>query len=448
MLKRIGSVVLAIIVLAGLGLLIHHQYQAALEEKVLAAKQRRKSLPPLLVKVEAVGTGPIAESLQLTGTVESRSQATVFSMVPGTVKRIRVKEGQWVKKGQILAQLKAWKMVLGVRQARTGLALARANLFQMELTYRRMKALYKDGAIPKAQFDQVATGYKAAQLQVKQAEAGVGLAESQRSDAIIRAPISGVVLKKFVSRGDVSSAAAMMKTSPIVVIADVSRVKVKVSIVEKDLGRVHVGQEAAVTVDAYPGRIFRGKVTQMGAMVDPMTRTAEVTVEVSNPLAAAKPVARTAPRAGRRVSSHRRRGHHGHSRGSSENRAGERLLKVGMFARVSIVIAKRDRTLVVSRDAIMGAAGSEHAFVVEAGKARRRKVVLGLHRKNRVEVLQGLRDGDRLIVLGQRGLEDGQPVRVSSTSEQPTDRGHAADSAVEGSRERPPAATPVRRQMP
>ena len=294
----------------------------------------------------------------------------------------------------------------------------------------------------------MATGYRAAKLQVKQAEAGVGLAESQRSDATIRAPISGVVLKKFVSRGDVSSAAAMMKTSPIVVIADVSRVKVKVPIVEKHLGRVHVGQDATLTVDAYPGRIFRGKVTQIGAMVDPMTRTSEVTVEIPNPLADSKPGAHRAPKSGQRVSSKRRRGHHDRGRGSSENRAGARLLKVGMFARVSIVVAKRDQTIVVPRDAIIGAAGSEHAFVVEAGKARRRKVVLGLHWKNRVEVLQGLRQGDLLIVLGQRGIEDGQPVRVSSTSEQSSDGTHAADGSGEGSEERPPAATPIRRQMP
>ncbi len=393
MLKRIGSVTLALVFLAGLGGVIYHQINAAQVKKARAAKKSRRIPPAVLVEVETVKSGPIQVVLRLNGTMEARTQATVFSMVPGVVKKLKVSEGDIVKKGQLLARLDAYKMVLAVQQARAGRAMARVNQAQMKLTYRRMKALYKQGALPKAQFDKVEAGYKAAGLQVSQANAGVGLAGSQLADAYIRAPIAGTVLKKFMSLGDLSSAAGMMKTSPLLIIADVSRLKVRVHVVEKDLGRVHVGQPASLTVDTYPGRTFRGRVTEIGTMVDPMTRTAEVTVEIPNPFRENKTIGKKANQEG-----------------------GDRLLKVGMFARVAVRVGERKSVLVVPRDVVLGAAGSEHVFVVQGGKARRRKVVLGLNDGKRVEIMRGLRAGDRLVVLGQRLLRADEPVRVAAAS--------------------------------
>lgn len=409
MLKKIGSVAASITMLGVLGFVIWHQFNASTERKAKASRRSHRSTQSLLVEAATVKSGPIRETLSLTGTVEPKAQSVVFSMVPGVVRRMKIKEGQYVKKGEVLAQLDGYKMVLAAEQARAARALATVNVAQMTATYKRMKALYEAKALPKAKFEQVEAGYRAAKVQLRQAKTGVATAGAYLSDAFIRAPISGVVLKKMVNQGDLTSSAGMMKTSPLLMIADVDTVKIKVSVAEKDLARVLIGQRATLRVDAYPARVFSGKVTEIGEMVDPMTRTIPVTVEVPNSevkLQASKNAAKK-----------------------------RRLLKVGMFARVVIVVAEEPNAVVIDIDTVLGKAGRHYVFVVKAGQAQRRQVVLGLKEALKVQVRKGLSVGDRLIVLGHRLVRNGQPVRIGSMPE-----------AVRSGDE--PKATPVEKAGP
>jgi membrane fusion protein (multidrug efflux system) len=136
---------------------------------------------------------------------------------------------------------------------------------------------------------------------------------------------------------------------------------------------VRTGQPVAVRVDAYPGRAFTGKVAAVGLAADPRVRTFTVKVRVSNP---------------------------------------EHLLRPGMFARGEITVERREQVLVVPRDAVVTVDGQTSIFLAAGGKARARRIRLGLTNGARVEVLSGLQKGESVIVAGQSGLVDGTPVLV------------------------------------
>ncbi len=383
--KTIGIIAAVLIPsLAGVG--GFWQYRSWAHAKASPASKKTKS-DRTLVRVQEVRRATVQDQLHVTGTIVPRRKATVFSLVPGVVRRLKVQEGQTVKKGQILARLDGYKMVLALQQARANQRLAKLKLSQTRTTFKRMRALKKTGAIAQARFDDVETAFKAAQLQVTQARTGVGMAGARLSDAVIRAPIDGVVLKRVVEQGDLMSSAQAMKSSPLLVIADVSVMKVEVTVAEKDLGRVRRGQTAVATVDAYPAHLFVGKVTRISETVDPVTRTATVTVEVPNRTLAGAVADRT-----QRV----------------------RPLKAGMFARVNIAVSVLNEAVVVPVDTLLGPYETPHVLLVKDHKVVRRGVTVGIRSRGQAQIIRGLTGGEQLIVLGHRMVRVGQPVQAGS----------------------------------
>jgi RND family efflux transporter MFP subunit len=148
-------------------------------------------------------------------------------------------------------------------------------------------------------------------------------------------------------------------------------VHIGLDVSETDLARVKPGQTVALRVDAYPDRGFTGTVVEVGQAADPRVRVFKVKVAVANP---------------------------------------DHLLKPGMFARGTITTGQRAQALVIPRDAVTTENGQSTVFIAEAGKARTRKVRLGMMSGPVVEVLEGLAKGDAVIVVGQSGLTDGTPV--------------------------------------
>ncbi len=384
--RRTIGITVAILVSTIAGIGGYWQYRSWARTKRAGVSTKATS-ERTLVRVEEVRRVTVQDRLHVTGTIAPRRKATVFSLVPGVVRRLEVQEGQTVKKGQILARLDGYKMVLAVQQARANRRLAKLKLSQTRTTFGRMRALKKMGAITQSQFDDVETAYKAAQLRVTQAQTGVGMAGARLSDALIRAPIDGVVIKRVVEQGDLMSSAQAMKSSPLLVIADVNVMKVEVTVAEKDLGRVHKGQTATATVDAYPTHLFVGKVTRISEMVDPVTRTANVTLEVQNRTIAGAVAARSV-----RV----------------------RPLKAGMFARVNIVVSTLKEAVVVPVDTLLGAHESPHVFLVRDHKAVRQPVTVGIRSRGQAQIIRGLTGGEQLIVLGHRMVRMGQPVQAGS----------------------------------
>ncbi len=205
-----------------------------------------------------------------------------------------------------------------------------------------------------------------ARAQAAQARAAIAFARLQLANATITSPLSGTVTHRSVSPGDLAGPGRSLIT-----VAQIDRVDAVLDVSETDLGRVKVGQPVTVRVDAYADRTFDGTVRGIGQAADSRSRTFLVKVAVENP---------------------------------------RHLLRPGMFVQGEIVTDRRERTLVIPRDAVISSNGRTAVFVVTAGKARVHPVQLGLTSGVIVEVLWGLTQGDAVVVAGLSGLADGTPV--------------------------------------
>jgi RND family efflux transporter MFP subunit len=250
--------------------------------------------------------------------------------------------------------------------------MAKANLTNMESNYKRLEKLRNDKAIPEKMWDDIQAGVSAAKGQLEQVQGLVNLANSQVSDARIVATIDGIIAKKHIDQGEVVVSAQMMKQAPIVTIVDMDVVKVLIGITEKDIEKIKKGMDAEVTVDAWPGKVFHGKVTNIAPIVNPMNRTIEVELQI-------------------------------------ENRSG--ALKPGMFARVQIITDVHENSVLIPLDAVIDSESGKNVFVVEGQKAVRRDIKTGFLESTRLEVTNGLKGGEELVVLGQQRLKDGVKVK-------------------------------------
>ena len=200
--------------------------------------------------------------------------------------------------------------------------------------------------------------------------------------APVEAPIEGVVGRIYVDRG-----MSIAPQTPLALIVDMNRVKVIVDVPERKLPRVIKGQRAEILVDAYPEEVFRGDVTMVSPVVDIVSRRAPVEITIPNP---------------------------------------EHKLKPGMFARVRIITAEREDTLIIPREAVLVREGKEMVYIVDLSLcldlrqqiyrgeavAKIRKVETGIIAEDKVEIISGIELGDKVIIEGHLGLKDGARVRV------------------------------------
>jgi len=211
--------------------------------------------------------------------------------------------------------------------------------------------------------------------QIRKAEATVRLAEINLKNATIRAPINGIISKRFLDQG-----AFVTTTAPLIRIVAMDVVKVAVPVVEGELAQIRPGSHAEIRVDTYPDELFRGSVVRISPTVDAQTRTADVEIQVGN---------------------------HDHR------------LKPGMFARASLIVQRRDGVLLLSKDSLLREKGASRVFVHDNGKASLKEIMLGLEGEQYIEVLKGLQEGDEVIVAGHYELTDGMPVHVIRSHENP-----------------------------
>lgn len=289
-----------------------------------------------------------------TATLEAEADADVIAKVGGEVRRILVEEGDRVRAGQVLA-------VLDDRQLRLQAAQARAALAKSERDFNRQVELHQKGLVASGAFDNL-------KYDLDNQRAADDLARLNLSYSEIRAPFAGLVSARHVKMGqEIAVGAKVFRvTDPI-------PLKASVFVPERELARLKPGQSASVGVDALAGRSFPAVVKLVSPTVDAATATFKVTLEVRDPQGDLKP---------------------------------------GMFARVGIVFERRADALTIPRTALLDTDGASNVFIVSGGKAEQRALKVGLSNAGRIEVLEGLKGAEQVVVVGQNGLKDGNPVRV------------------------------------
>lgn len=357
---------------------------------------------PSLPGVE-VTPRPLVQTVVATGRVAAVSRAQVGSQVTGVVLERRVKEGDVVQAGDILAVLRADDLEAALKEAQAALAQlqestrpqaqaalreAEARLAQTSREARRRRSLFQQRAISREEMEQAIeaetialTATEQARLIVQSLVAGnpneaaararVASARAQLEKTTIRAEVAGTVLTRNVEPGDV--------VQPGRVLFDIARdgdTEVLVPLDEKNLGVLALGQSAMCIADAYPTRPFSATVTFIAPSVDPQRGTVDIRLTVVPP---------------------------------------PEFLRQDMTVSVNVETGQRDRAIVVPNDALAVVEGDRaELWAIVDGRATRRKIQLGLRGLAQTEVTAGLQAGDWILADPQADVDEGRRVRVES----------------------------------
>lgn len=214
------------------------------------------------LETEKPEMGEISNSITATGTIQPVDTVAVGTQVSGIIKNIYVDFNSTVKKGQLLATLDPDLLQFQSQQIKANLQNAKSNLAYNEININRQSQLYKVGAISKADYDNATNQYNAAKAQVGSVNAQLSTANKNLSLTNIYSPIDGTVLNRNVSEGQ--TVASSFSTPTLFSIAkDLTKMRVRASVDEADIGNVKVGQKATFTVDAFPDETFDGQVSEV-----------------------------------------------------------------------------------------------------------------------------------------------------------------------------------------
>jgi membrane fusion protein (multidrug efflux system) len=321
-----------------------------------AKDDKDKAEAAIPVEVTKPVRGEMLAMYSGTATLEAEADAEIIAKVGGEVRRILVEEGDPVKAGQILA-------ILDDRQLRLQAAQTRAALAKSERDFNRQVELHEKGLVSAGAFE----GLK---YDLDNHRAANDIASLNLSYSEIRAPFAGIVSGRHVKLGqEIAIGTSLFR------VTDPTPLKAAVYVPERELARLKTGQAASISVDALAGRSFPAIVRLVAPTVDAATATFKVTLEVTDPKGDLKP---------------------------------------GMFSRVGIVFERRTEALTIPRIALLDTDGAANVFLVTAGKAEQRSIKTGLSNSGKVEVTEGLTGTEQVVVVGQNGLKDGNPVRVVS----------------------------------
>ncbi|HZZ36475.1 MAG TPA: efflux RND transporter periplasmic adaptor subunit [Caulobacteraceae bacterium] len=306
-----------------------------------------------------VGVRTFTDRVQVLGAAKGRQSVTLTSNATELVTGVRFRDGQAVRKGQVLVDLQAREEDAAVQQARANLQLAQAN-------YARWQALDAKGFAPKATVDL----YKA---QLVQAQAALATARSRRMDRAIRAPFSGVV-----GLSDVAPGALINPGTPIVSLDDIAVIRVDFDIPDRYLPLMRLGAPIVATSDSYPNVTFDGVIAQFDTRVNEQTRSIRARAELPN--------------------------HTGQ-------------LRPGMLMRVAI--EQGSRQVIAAPEAAVQYSGDQPYVYVIANKngrmlAVQRPVTAGANQDGFIEIKAGLTAGETIVADGLNKVQPNQPVRLAS----------------------------------
>jgi RND family efflux transporter MFP subunit len=336
----------------------------------------------LTVQVMPVRLATVEERSELVGSLMPHNQVEIRARVSGYITALPYDVGDEVAAGRDVVFLDDSEQQELVATAQSALSVAQAELAAStaehalaEQTLKRQRDLRASGAGTEQQLEAAegAVNIAAAridlnQAKVTQAESALRSAKLGLQDLRMPAPIDGVVGRRFVDVGNLAQPA-----TPLLLLVDLATVETIVHVVERDYGRVKLGQRADICVDACPDETFQGEVTRIAPVVDPETRTAAVHIAIPNPTG---------------------------------------VLKPGMHARVAIVFQSRSGSRVAPIDAVVQTAEGASVFVVAGDPpvVERREVRTGMNDGEVVEILEGLSRNERVVTLGNRLVQHGQRV--------------------------------------
>ncbi len=346
------SIAIAVICAAWAIYATQHKPSAGGAAPPVAAGPGARAAAPALVSTAPVRSERLSQKLEALGNARANESVDISTKISNIVTAVMFRDGERVKRGQVLVQLDD-------AQARADVAAADAALTESQAQFNRSRELLSTQALSKSQFDQLEATLKANR-------ARLAAANARREDTLIRAPFSGRVGLRRVSVGTLISPGDVITT-----LDDTSVIKLDFSVPENFVASLREGLAVRASAPAFPGRTFTGKVASIDSRVDMNTRSVTVRALLAND---------------------------------------DGVLKPGMFLNVALANDERD-ALVIPEEALTPEAERQYVFVVADGKAQRREVRIGGRRPGSVEIVAGLQAGEQVIVEGTQKVRDGAPVK-------------------------------------
>ena len=378
---------------------------ASQAEVVTATSDIKRDESLLPVRVALVTREDMVETIKSPGEAITEKMATVRAKATGTIKNLRVREGQYVLPGQILVEMddREFRLRLDQKEAHRLRCLSelfldkqfqdpekkndaedgsQAVIRQAEEGFNRASELFCKGLLSMEKFEQAKREYDwlviksgerkdevmASAKGLTQAEIEVRLAQMDLEKTVIRAPFAGIITDLRVSPQENIEAGRELFT-----LVNLREIKVRARVLESEIGRISVGREADLKFIALPKKVFAGKIEAISPVINPEERTCAVYILVAN----------------------------------SGNE-----IKPGMQAEVEVAAERYKDKLLIPQEAVLVRSGRKLVFVVEEGTAKWRYIETGLENEDFAEVLAGVSEGEQVIVEGHFALIHEARVRI------------------------------------
>ena len=356
-------------------------------EALFSKAQNGNGSQPAAVKIQTVkADNVVRESIVQNTSIDAVDRVKILPRVTGRLKNLYVLRGDTVKKGQTVAILEHDQQDALIDSVRAQVASAKADsekakaeMMNAKTNLDRYARLVKEGFSTQQQYDSIETAYtsakasyNAALAREKQAAAELERVSSAKADYIMVAPIDVTVLDDC----SLTTGAMISPSSPLLDIADLSRLKATLKVPESKIFSVRPGMPVILRFDALPNEEFIGEVTRIDQYVDPSTRTSSVEIELDNKKTGGK-------------------------------------LRPGMFGQASIIEREIENAVLIPENALHESEKGFYVLLEENGIARLREVSTGVRQGSMIHITKGLNEGDRVIIFGGNTLNDGDRVTVS-----------------------------------
>ena len=405
--KKILIISLIVIVIAVLTFFIFFRGKPNESEEAsaqdTAEKARKVRETPLPVKVVEAQIGDLIIKLKSPGEAVTNMKINMKAEVAGVIKSLNVEESKHVKKGELLVELDDEKYRLDLEQeeatrlkvlsellvekrfaepGETRSGPYREKIKKAKDDYEEARRRFRSGLISKAEFEKASTEYELSLIESGEKKEEIRAAAKGLTQAEIRVKAAQMILEKTKIKAPFSGIIHDIKVSPkehvtsgreLFTLVNIDRIRVHAKVLESEIGKMKVGREVDLKFSAYPGKIFKGEVKAISPVINPQDKTCNVIIDVANP---------------------------------------EKEIKPGMHVEVEIAAEIHKDKLLIPQDAVLVRSGRKLAFVVEEGLAKWRYIDVGLENEDYAEVLDGVKEGESVIIEGHFTLAHDARVRI------------------------------------
>ncbi len=322
------------------------------------------------VDIEAgeVTNAELVQAIYATGFVEADAVANLSAECSGTVSYVGVLEGQHVSAGQKILQFDSLQPQLAVREAKAALAEQQALARDNRLRSARKKNLFTEGAISRQELEEAEKNSVQAEELLRQKSLQVKMREDDLKKLTVTAPFPGIMTLQNVKQGDYVTINTLVAR-----VVDPSRYMVSVEVDELDIPRIRNGQSATVAFDAYPEKRFSALVSRIVPQTDRVTKTSRIYLTLSNP---------------------------------PDN------IQAGMTATANIIYNTRQNALLVRKSSLFEENRLSYVWKIDHGRLKKQLIQPGASDMTFVEVLQGLKKGDKIALVPEKSLHEGMNVTI------------------------------------